>query len=237
MSVRGHSFGRGIISCKFSPPLLRIKMGLDTTFIAAKNQAYCKCDRKHMSIHPYAKRNAMSQHISVVLTNFLASISPDAAPEKSRLQDLELCRVQVRKSRDRHGIKRRCKLIVAAADMGHEGTIKALSRALNTDVVYVRTWLSRFVAHGFSALKDAPRSGRPSKHDELAIIERVQKLLETTPNEVTVDDPELQTALNKKKVWTLTLLSKMEQLPYTSLRGILHRNKIVIKPKKRVRRK
>ena len=179
----------------------------------------------------------MNQHISLVLSNFLASISPDAAPEKSRVKDLELCRAQVRKSRDSHGIKRRCKLIVTAADMGSAGTIKGLSRALNTDVVYVRTWLSRFVSQGFSALKDAPRSGRPSKHDELAIIERVQKLLETKPNEVTVDDPELQTALNKKQVWTLTLLSKMEQLPYTSLRGILHRNKIVIKPKKRGSRK
>jgi transposase len=59
----------------------------------------------------------------------------------------------------------RAQLVWASA---HGETVPAIARQVGLSAFRVRAWLHRFNRHGLAGLADAPRSGRPRRHDETA---------------------------------------------------------------------
>src|SRR5919109_1656863 len=64
-----------------------------------------------------------------------------------------------------HGMVQRAQLVWGSA---HGETVPAIARQVGLSAFRVRAWLHRFNRHGLAGLADAPRSGRPRRHDETA---------------------------------------------------------------------
>jgi transposase len=64
-----------------------------------------------------------------------------------------------------HRVVQRAQIIRASA---HGETVPAIARQVGLSAFRVRAWLRRFNQHGLAGLADAPRSGRPRRHDDNA---------------------------------------------------------------------
>jgi transposase len=62
-----------------------------------------------------------------------------------------------------HRVVQRAQLVWASA---HGETVPAIARQGGLAAFRVRAWLHRFHRHGRAGLADAPRAGRPRRHDE-----------------------------------------------------------------------
>jgi transposase len=64
-----------------------------------------------------------------------------------------------------HRLVQRAQIIWASA---HGATVPAIAHQAGLSAFRVRAWLRRFNQHGLAGLADAPRSGRPRRHDDNA---------------------------------------------------------------------
>jgi transposase len=64
-----------------------------------------------------------------------------------------------------HRLVQRAQLVWASA---HGKTVPAIAAQVGLSALRVRAWIHRFNRAGLAGLTDAPRSGRPRRHDEAA---------------------------------------------------------------------
>jgi transposase len=64
-----------------------------------------------------------------------------------------------------HRVVQRAQIVWASAQ---GAMVPAIARQVGLSAFRVRAWLRRFNRHGLAGLADAPRSGRPRRHDETA---------------------------------------------------------------------
>jgi transposase len=64
-----------------------------------------------------------------------------------------------------HRVVQRAQIVWASAQ---GETVPAIARQVGLSAFRVRAWLRRFNRHGLGGLADAPRSGRPRRHDATA---------------------------------------------------------------------
>jgi transposase len=76
-----------------------------------------------------------------------------------------------------HRVVQRAQIVWASA---HGETVPAIARQVGLSAFRVRAWLHRFNRHGLAGLADAPRAGRPRRHDE-TVRGRVIALARTKP--------------------------------------------------------
>jgi transposase len=102
----------------------------------------------------------------------------------------------------------RSRIVLAAADGQSNQQI-----ALDLDVpeVTVGKWRRSFAEHGLEGLRDAPRSGRPPKHDD-AVWQRVQT--------VACQQPKGQGR------WTVRTLAREVGLPHSTVHAILNASEL-----------
>jgi transposase len=95
--------------------------------------------------------------------------------------------------------------IVLAAGAGNSN--RKIAADLKIPEVTVGKWRRAFAAEGLDGLRDAPRSGRPPKHDA-AVLQRVQTLV--------CQRPESQGR------WTVRTLAREVGLPHSTVHAILN---------------
>jgi transposase len=95
--------------------------------------------------------------------------------------------------------------IVLAAGAGNSN--RKIAADLKIPEVTVGKWRRAFAAEGLDGLRDAPRSGRPPKHDA-AVVQRVQTLV--------CQRPESQGR------WTVRTLAREVGLPHSTVHAILN---------------
>jgi transposase len=76
-----------------------------------------------------------------------------------------------------HRVVQRAQLVWASA---HGETAPVMAPQVGLSALRVRAWIQRFNRDGLAGLRDAPRSGRPRRHDETA-RGTVMALARTTP--------------------------------------------------------
>jgi transposase len=64
-----------------------------------------------------------------------------------------------------HRVVQRAQIVWASA---RGETVPAIARRVGLSALRVRVWIQRFNRDGLAGLRDAPRSGRPRRHDETA---------------------------------------------------------------------
>jgi transposase len=64
-----------------------------------------------------------------------------------------------------HRVVQRAQIIWASA---HGETVPVMAPQVGLSALRVRAWIQRFNRDGLAGLRDAPRSGRPRRHDETA---------------------------------------------------------------------
>ena len=76
------------------------------------------------------------------------------------------------------GLAQRARIVLAAADGGHNGLIaERLGLCRST----VGTWRERFAAHRLDGLHDEPRPGAPRRIGDDAFADTIRRTLETRP--------------------------------------------------------
>ena len=93
------------------------------------------------------------------------------------VKDRKLLEGWSRAQRVEHRVKIRSQIILKAAE-GCSG--REISKSLSIPEVTVSKWRRRFLRHGLVGLEDAPRSGKPTKYDEVT-VKRVLELLDRNP--------------------------------------------------------
>jgi transposase len=93
------------------------------------------------------------------------------------VEDRELLESWSRGQRVEHRLRIRSQIILKAAE-GCSG--REISKTLSIPEVTVSKWRRRFLDHGIAGLEDAPRSGKPTKYDEVT-VKRVLELLDRKP--------------------------------------------------------
>ena len=77
-----------------------------------------------------------------------------------------------------HGLAQRARIVLAAAERGHNGLIAArLGLCRST----VGKWRERFAAHRLDGLRDEPRPGAPRRIGDDVIADTIRRTLETRP--------------------------------------------------------
>lgn len=99
--------------------------------------------------------------------------------------------------------------IVLAAEAGSSN--QKIAADLKIPEVTVGKWRRGFAAQGLDGLRDAPRSGRPPKH-EAAVLQRVQTLV--------CQQPESQGR------WTVRTLAREVGLPHSTVHAILNASQL-----------
>ena len=99
--------------------------------------------------------------------------------------------------------------IVLAADAGNSN--QKIAADLKIPEVTVGKWRRAFAVQGLDGLRDAPRSGRPPKHDA-AVVQRVQTLV--------CQQPESQGR------WTVRTLAREVGLPHSTVHAILNASQL-----------
>ena len=99
--------------------------------------------------------------------------------------------------------------IVLAAAAGHSNQQIALD--LGIPEVTVGKWRRSFAEHGLEGLRDAPRSGRPPKHDD-AVWQRVQTAACQQPK--------------GQGRWTVRTLAREVGLPHSTVHAILNASEL-----------
>ena len=99
--------------------------------------------------------------------------------------------------------------IVLAADAGNSN--QKIAADLKIPEVTVGKWRRAFAVQGLDGLRDAPRSGRPPKHDA-AVLQRVQTLV--------CQQPESQGR------WTVRTLAREVGLPHSTVHAILNASQL-----------
>src|SRR6266581_3508561 len=99
--------------------------------------------------------------------------------------------------------------IILAAAAGHAN--QQIASDLETPEVTVGKWRRSFAALGLDGLRDAPRSGRPPKHDA-AVWQKVQTLA--------CQQPESQGR------WTVRTLARKVGLPHSTVHAILNASEL-----------